>query len=159
MDNISPSDLKSVLHSKRANLYYLEHCRVLVNGAPIILKGVNRHELYPDTGHTVSREQMRTDILLMKRHNVNAVRTSHYPNDPFWYDLCDEYGLHPNVFYRWQKEFFENGASAFEKSKKPVNSRLEAKVKKLEAKLSHKDEVIAQIMEDHVKLKKSLGED
>ncbi len=89
-------------------------------------------------------------VKILRRHLMDKVPVS---------DLCDEYSLHPNVFYRWQKEFFENGASAFEKSKKPVNSSLEAKVKKLEAKLSHKDEVIAQIMEDHVKLKKSLGED
>lgn len=89
-------------------------------------------------------------VKILRRHFVDKVLVS---------DLCDEYGLHPTVFYRWQKVFFEQGASAFEKSSKPAHSRLEEKVKKLEAKLAHKDGVIAQIMEDHVKLKKSLGED
>lgn len=65
-----------------------------VNGRPIYIKGVNRHEHEPDTGHTVSREMMIKDIELMKQHNVNTVRTSHYPNVPEWYDLCDEYGLY-----------------------------------------------------------------
>jgi beta-galactosidase len=67
--------------------------QLLVNGVPLLLKGVNRHEHDPDTGHTISRESMIRDIELMKRHNINAVRTSHYPNLPEWYALADEYGL------------------------------------------------------------------
>ncbi len=67
---------------------------LLVNGQRIYLKGVNRHEHDPITGHTVSVESMIRDIELMKQFNVNAVRTSHYPNDPRWYDLCDRYGLY-----------------------------------------------------------------
>jgi beta-galactosidase len=68
--------------------------RLLVNGAPILIKGVNRHEHDPLTGHYVSEESMRRDIQLMKQFNINAVRTAHYPNDPLWYELCDEYGLY-----------------------------------------------------------------
>lgn len=68
--------------------------QLLVNGKAILLKGVNRHEHDPVTGHYVSRESMLKDIRLMKEHNINAVRTSHYPNDPEWYRLCDEYGLY-----------------------------------------------------------------
>ncbi|MBI3921737.1 MAG: DUF4981 domain-containing protein, partial [Armatimonadetes bacterium] len=68
--------------------------RFLVNGVPIKLKGVNRHEHHPDLGRAVPLETMIEDILLMKRHNVNAVRTSHYCDDPRWYDLCDYYGLY-----------------------------------------------------------------
>lgn len=68
--------------------------RYLLNGQPILFKGTNRHEHDPDTGHVVTREQMLRDIRLMKQFNINAVRTSHYPNDPEWYDLCDEYGLY-----------------------------------------------------------------
>ena len=68
--------------------------QLLVNGQPIYIKGVNRHEHDPDTGHYVSREAMVRDVRLMKQNNVNAVRTSHYPNDPHWYDLCDRYGLY-----------------------------------------------------------------
>ncbi len=65
-----------------------------VNGKVVTLKGVNRHEHDPDTGHTVSTESMIRDIRLMKQFNINAVRTSHYPNDSRWYDLCDQYGLY-----------------------------------------------------------------
>ncbi len=65
-----------------------------VNGQRVLLKGVNRHETDPDSGHTISREAMIRDIELMKRFNINAVRTSHYPNAPEWYALCDRYGLY-----------------------------------------------------------------
>mgnify|MGYP002640146277 CR=1 FL=1 len=68
--------------------------QMLVNGKPIIIKGVNRHEHDPITGRTVSDESMIADIKLMKQFNINAVRTSHYPNHPRWYELCDEYGLY-----------------------------------------------------------------
>jgi beta-galactosidase len=68
--------------------------QLLVNGQPILIKGVDRHELDPDGGYVVSRERMEADIRLMKRLNINAVRTSHYPDDPYWYDLCDRYGLY-----------------------------------------------------------------
>ena len=68
--------------------------RVLLNGVPITLRGVNRHDFHPDLGQAIPREAMLADILLMKRHNLNTVRTSHYPNDPYWLDLCDKYGLY-----------------------------------------------------------------
>ncbi len=71
----------------------IKNRRLLINGVPVLLKGVNRHEHDPDTGRTVSRNRMVEDIRLMKQFNVNTVRTSHYPNQPEWYDLCDEYGL------------------------------------------------------------------
>lgn len=66
----------------------------LVNGKPVLVRGVNRHEFDPDSGYVVSRERMIQDIELMKRHNINAVRTSHYPNVSEWYALCDAYGLY-----------------------------------------------------------------
>ncbi|WP_221029227.1 glycoside hydrolase family 2 TIM barrel-domain containing protein [Actomonas aquatica] len=68
--------------------------QLLVNGVAVKLKGVNRHEHDPDLGHTVTREGMLRDIALMKRHNLNAVRTSHYPNVPEWYRLCDQAGIY-----------------------------------------------------------------
>ncbi|UXY24204.1 DUF4981 domain-containing protein [Streptomyces cynarae] len=66
---------------------------ITVNGSPIRFRGVNRHEWHPETGRTLDPETMRADVLLMKRHNINAVRTSHYPPDARFLDLCDEYGL------------------------------------------------------------------
>jgi len=68
--------------------------QLLLNGRPILIKGVNRHEHDPVTGHYVTRDSMVEDILLMKRNNVNAVRTCHYPDDPQWYELCDRYGIY-----------------------------------------------------------------
>ncbi|MCH5234727.1 MAG: DUF4981 domain-containing protein [Muribaculaceae bacterium] len=68
--------------------------QVLVNGQPILIKGVDRHEIDPDGGYVVSPERMVQDIKIMKENNINAVRTSHYPNDPLWYDLCDLYGIY-----------------------------------------------------------------
>jgi beta-galactosidase len=67
---------------------------LLINGQPILVKGVDRHEHDPRTGHYVTEESMLQDIRLMKQYNINTVRTSHYPNDPQWYELCDEYGLY-----------------------------------------------------------------
>jgi len=66
----------------------------LVNGRPVLIRGVNRHEWDPDLGQVVTRERMIQDIRLMKQNNINAVRTCHYPDVPAWYDLCDEYGLY-----------------------------------------------------------------
>jgi beta-galactosidase len=68
--------------------------QLLVNGKAVMIKGVNRHEFDPETGRVISRESMIRDITLMKQHNINAVRTSHYPNTSEWYDLCDQYGLY-----------------------------------------------------------------
>ena len=72
----------------------IKNSQLLVNGKPILIKGTNRHEMDPDGGYRVTKERMIQDIKIMKRLNINAVRTSHYPNDPQWYDLCDEYGLY-----------------------------------------------------------------
>ncbi|MBQ3781288.1 MAG: DUF4981 domain-containing protein [Bacteroidaceae bacterium] len=72
----------------------IKNGQLLVNGQPVLIKGVDRHELDPDGGYVVSVERMRQDIQVMKQLNVNAVRTCHYPDDPRWYDLCDEYGIY-----------------------------------------------------------------
>lgn len=72
----------------------IKNSQLLVNGKPILIKGVNRHELDPDGGYVINMERMIEDIKIMKRLNINAVRTCHYPDDPRWYDLCDEYGLY-----------------------------------------------------------------
>lgn len=72
----------------------IKNGQLLLNGEPILFKGVNRHEIDPRTGHHVTREGARRDLLLMKRHNFNAVRCAHYPNEPEFYELCDELGLY-----------------------------------------------------------------
>lgn len=72
----------------------IKNAQVLVNGQPVLFKGADRHEIDPDGGYHVSRERMIQDIELLKKFNFNAVRTSHYPNAPEWYELCDQYGLY-----------------------------------------------------------------
>ena len=72
----------------------IKNKQLLVNGQPVLLKGANRHEMDPDAGYNVSEQRMIQDIMMMKRLNINAVRTCHYPDDPRWYDLCDKYGLY-----------------------------------------------------------------
>ena len=67
---------------------------LLVNGRAILIRGVNRHDHHPDTGRVLAEEDMRADIVQMKRHNINAIRTSHYPNDERFYELCDELGMY-----------------------------------------------------------------
>lgn len=88
-------------------------------------------------------------VQIIKSHLVDRVPLS---------DLCDQYGFHPTVFYRWQMAFFENGARAFDNRKDTDKLRLEKKVDALESKLSKKHEVLSELMEEHVSLKKSLGE-
>jgi len=109
---------------------------LLVNGSAIKLRGVNRHESHPDNGHVVSVDDMVRDIVLMKTHNINAVRTSHYINDPRWYELCDRYGMYlideadlethgfgydePDIPARnpmWRKSFVDRAERMFERDK------------------------------------------
>ena len=72
----------------------IKNSQLLVNGQPVLIKGVNRHEMSPDGAYCVSREEMLRDIKVMKELNINTVRTCHYPNDPYWYELCDRYGIY-----------------------------------------------------------------
>ena len=88
-----------------------------VNGKAILIKGVNRHEMDPFTGQFISKERMEQDVRIMKENNINAVRTSHYPNDPYWYQLCDKYGLY--VVDEANLESHGMGFGANSLSKKP----------------------------------------
>ena len=89
---------------------------LLVNGQPIILKGVNRHEHDEYTGHVISKESMLQDIILFKKNNINAVRTSHYPNDPYWYQLTDRYGI-----YVVDEANIESHGFGYDEDKTPAN--------------------------------------
>ncbi len=88
-------------------------------------------------------------VRILRRHLMDHVPVS---------DLCDEIGLQPTVFYRWQKEFFEHGGAAFERQSNGKERESQRRIEALEAKIKRKDEVLAQLMEEHVALKKSLGE-
>lgn len=88
----------NVLHTVTKSIGFrevkIEQGAICVNGKPIKFKGVNLHEFHPLKGQALSREDMIRDLVLMKQNNINAVRCSHYPHDPLWYELCDEYGLY-----------------------------------------------------------------
>jgi transposase-like protein len=88
-------------------------------------------------------------VAILKRHLMEQVPVS---------DLCDEYHLQPTVFYRWQKEFFENGAASFEKASSRQKQAEQKRIQQLEAKLQIKNEVLSELMEEHVRLKKERGE-
>ena len=96
----------------------IKNAQLLVNGQPILIKGADRHEMDPDGGYVVSRERMIQDIQIMKRLNINAVRTCHYPDDPVWYDLCDEYGLYMTAEANQESHGFGYGPNA--EAKKPL---------------------------------------
>ena len=96
----------------------IKNKQFLVNGQPVLLKGADRHEMDPDEGYNVSEQRMIQDIMMMKRMNINAVRTSHYPNDPRWYDLCDKYGLYVVAEANQESHGFQYGDDAA--AKKPV---------------------------------------
>ena len=95
----------------------IKNKQLLVNGQPVLLKGANRHEMDPDAGYNVSEQRMIQDIMMMKRLNINAVRTCHYPDDPRWYDLCDKYGLYVVAEANQESHGFQYGDDAA--AKKP----------------------------------------
>ena len=95
----------------------IKNKQFLVNGQPVLLKGANRHEIDPDEGYNLSEERMIQDIMMMKRMNINAVRTCHYPDDPRWYDLCDKYGLYVVAEANQESHGFQYGDDAA--AKKP----------------------------------------
>lgn len=88
-------------------------------------------------------------VFILKRHLVDRIPVS---------DLCDQYDMQPTVFYRWQKEFFENGASAFDKQPTTQSKAEKKRIEQLEIKLRNKNEVLSELMEEHLQLKKELGE-
>lgn len=95
----------------------IKNKQFLVNGQPVLLKGADRHEIDPDEGYNLSEERMIQDIMMMKRMNINAVRTCHYPDDPRWYDLCDKYGLYVVAEANQESHGFQYGDDAA--AKKP----------------------------------------
>ncbi len=119
----------------------IRNSQLLVNGLPVEIHGVNMHEHHPVNGHAIDRETMMTDIRTMKQHNINAVRTSHYPQPPLWYELCDKYGImlvdeanieahglgyhvpaerqanHPTYSPKWSKAMLDRHMSLVERDK------------------------------------------
>lgn len=116
--------------------------QMLVNGMPILIKGVNRHEHDPDRGRAISLEWMITDIKLMKQFNINAVRTSHYPDNPKWYDLCDEYGLYVHDEINIESHAFSWGDDRFTKDQKWKAAFLDRCISMVERDKNHPSVII-----------------
>ena len=115
----------------------IQNSQVLVNGQPVLIKGANRHELDPDKGYVVSRERMIEDIKLMKQYNINAVRTCHYPDDPVWYDLCDEYGIYVCAEANQESHAFGYGDEGKKQMPKLAQQVLERNKHNVATKFNH----------------------
>ncbi|MEL7220526.1 MAG: glycoside hydrolase family 2 TIM barrel-domain containing protein, partial [Bacteroidota bacterium] len=94
LQDSSGTAVETVRQTLGFRIVEISNGQLLVNDQPVYIRGVNRHETDPLNGHVISRASMLEDIRLMKQYNINAVRSSHYPNDPYWYELCDRYGLY-----------------------------------------------------------------
>ena len=120
----------------------IKNSQFLVNGQPVYIKGADRHEMDPDGGYVVSRERMIQDIKIMKRLNINAVRTCHYPDDPVWYDLCDEYGLYVTAEANQESHGFQYGDDAAAKKPEFAKQILERNQHNVEMQYNHPSVVV-----------------
>lgn len=120
----------------------LKNGQVFINGKPVLFKGVNRHEMDPDYGYVISRERMLQDIRLMKQNNINAVRTCHYPNDTYWYELCDQYGLYVVAEANLESHGMGYGSSSLAKNKRYLQAHLERNQRNVQRNFNHPSVVI-----------------
>lgn len=115
----------------------LKNAQILVNGQPVLFKGANRHEMDPDGGYVVSRERMIEDIQLMKKLNLNAVRTCHYPDDSQWYDLCDEYGIYVVAEANVESHGMGYGKETLAANKRYAKAHLERNERNVQRNFNH----------------------
>jgi len=120
----------------------IKNARLLVNGKPVLIKGVNRHEMDPDNGYFLSPERMREDLLKMKELNINAVRTCHYPDDPLWYDLCDEYGIYMVAEANLESHGMGYGKETLAKNPSYAKAHLERNQRNVERNFNHPSIII-----------------
>lgn len=111
--------------------------QIWVNGQPVLFKGADRHEMDPLTGYWVSRERMVQDILVMKENNLNAVRTCHYPDDPYWYELCDKYGIYVVCEANLESHGMGYGDKTLAKAESYKKAHLERNQRMVEAFKNH----------------------
>ena len=111
--------------------------QILVNGKPVLFKGADRHELDPDGGYVVSPERMLQDVQLMKKLNINAVRTCHYPDDKLWYDLCDKYGLYVVAEANIESHGMGYGDKTLAKDPKYAKAHMERNERNVQRNFNH----------------------
>ncbi len=115
----------------------IKDTQLLVNGEPVLIKGADRHELDPDGGYVVSKERMLQDIRIMKEMNINAVRTCHYPDDYYWYDLCDRYGLYVTAEANLESHGMGYGDRTLAKNPDYAQAHLERNQRHVERNYNH----------------------
>lgn len=115
----------------------IKNAQVLVNGQPVLFKGANRHEMDPDGGYVVSRERMLQDIQIMKKFNINAVRTCHYPDDAYWYELCDKYGIYMVAEANIESHGMGYGESTLAKVDSYAKAHLERNQRNIQRNFNH----------------------
>ncbi len=120
----------------------INDAQLLVNGKPVLIKGVNRHELDPVGGYVVSHERMLEDVKLMKELNINAVRTCHYPDDPFWYSLCDQYGLYMVAEADLESHGMGYGKKTLAKNKAFAKAHIERNERNVKRNFNHPSVII-----------------
>lgn len=113
-----------------------------INGKPVKLKGVNRHETNPRSGHAITHEQMEKEIMLMKRANINHVRNSHYPTDPYWYYLCDKYGIYLEDEANLESHEYRYGKESLSHPKEWENAHVARVMEMAHATVNHPSVVI-----------------
>ncbi|MDR0394708.1 MAG: DUF4981 domain-containing protein [Tannerella sp.] len=120
----------------------MKNSQLLVNGQPILIKGVNRHEMDPKTGYYISRERMLQDIKIMKEKNINAVRTCHYPDNNLWYELCDEYGLYVVAEANVESHGMGYGKNTLAKNPAYATAHLERNQRNVQRSFNHASVII-----------------
>ncbi len=113
-----------------------------INGKPVKLKGVNRHETNPESGHAITHKQMEEEIMLMKRANINHVRNSHYPTDPYWYHLCDKYGIYLEDEANLESHEYRYGKESLSHPKEWENAHIARVMEMAHATINHPSVVI-----------------
>lgn len=120
----------------------IKNAQLLVNGQPVLVKGTDRHELDPDGGYVVSVKRMREDLKIMKEHNINAIRTSHYPNDPHFYNLCDEMGFYVVSEANLESHGMGYGAGTLAIRPEFLTPHLERNIQNVEVQKNHPSVII-----------------
>lgn len=120
----------------------IKNAQLLVNGQPVLIKGANRHEIDPDGGYVVSRERMLQDIQLMKLNNINAVRTCHYPDDNYWYELCDRYGIYVVAEANIESHGMGYGETTLAKEEMYLKAHIERNRRNVERSYNHPSIII-----------------
>lgn len=115
----------------------IKNAQILVNGQPVLFKGANRHEMDPDGGYVVSRERMLQDIQIMKKFNINAVRTCHYPDDAYWYELCDKYGIYMVAEANIESHGMGYGEKTLARNKDYAKAHMERNMRNVQRNFNH----------------------